>query len=108
MRMISAKMRRRAFLRSTLTGAAVALSPFSFNASLCNAATVSRASDRKMRFGLVTYTWGDDWNVPTLISNCEKAKAFGVELRTGHAHGVEPEISAARRQEVKRQFADSQ
>jgi sugar phosphate isomerase/epimerase len=51
--------------------------------------------------------WGAEWDIPTLIANCEKAKAAGVELRTEHKHGVEPEISAARRQEVKKQFADS-
>ena len=60
-----------------------------------------------MRFGLVTYMWGHDWDLPTLLKNCEKARAFGVELRTEHAHGVEPEISSAKRQEVKKRFADS-
>jgi sugar phosphate isomerase/epimerase len=60
-----------------------------------------------MQFGLVTYMWGADWNLPQLIANCEKAGAAGVELRTTHAHGVEPEISTAQRREVKRRFADS-
>ena len=44
----------------------------------------------KMRFGLVTYQWGRDWDLPTLISNCEKTGYLGVELRTEHAHKVEP------------------
>jgi sugar phosphate isomerase/epimerase len=65
----------------------------------------SRAA--KMRFGLVTYMWGYDWDLPTLLANCEKARALGVELRTGHAHGVEPNISADKRREVKKRFADS-
>lgn len=59
------------------------------------------------RFGLVTYNWGKDWDLPTLLKNCEAANALGVELRTTHAHGVEPDISAARRREVKALFADS-
>jgi len=62
-----------------------------------------------MRFGFTTYTWGKDWDIPTLIANCRKAKVYGVELRTsgGYAHGVELEISGEKRQEVKKQFQDS-
>jgi sugar phosphate isomerase/epimerase len=63
----------------------------------------------KMRFGLATYTWGKDWDIATLIANCEVAGVHGVELRTssGYAHGVEVALDASRRAEVKRQFADS-
>ena len=63
----------------------------------------------KMRFGLTTYQWGRDWDIPTLIANCVKAKAFGVELRTSekYAHGVELELSSAQRSEVKKRFQDS-
>jgi sugar phosphate isomerase/epimerase len=62
-----------------------------------------------MRFGLATYMWGQDWDVPTLIANCQKAGLYGVELRTSeqHAHGVEPTLGAAQRAEVKKRFADS-
>ena len=45
-------------------------------------------------FGLVTYQWGADWDVQTIIDNCTKTKALGVELRTQHAHKVEPNLSA--------------
>ena len=62
---------------------------------------------QKMSFGLVTYLWGKDWDVPTLIRNCTTAKLLGVELRTGHAHKVEPNLSPAQRAEVKKRFADS-
>lgn len=61
----------------------------------------------KMKFGLVTYQWGRDWDLPTLIANCEKAGYNGVELRTEHAHKVEINLSAAQRAEVKKRFADS-
>jgi sugar phosphate isomerase/epimerase len=63
----------------------------------------------KVRFGFTTYTWGKDWDIPTLIANCKKAEAFGVELRTssGYAHGVELELNAQKRQEAKKQFNDS-
>lgn len=60
-----------------------------------------------MRMGLVTYQWGKDWDLPTLISNCEAAGFYGVELRTGHAHKVETDLNAAQRAEVKKKFADS-
>lgn len=61
----------------------------------------------KMKFGLVTYLWGQDWDLPTLIANCEKTKVLGVELRTQHAHGVESSLSAGQRRDVKKRFADS-
>ena len=60
-----------------------------------------------MKFGLVTYMWGFDWDLPALISNCEKTGYLGVELRTQHAHKVETNLSAAQRAEVKKRFDDS-
>ncbi len=60
-----------------------------------------------MKFGLVTYQWGKDWDLPTLISNCEKAAYQGVELRTHHTHGVETSLNASQRSEVKKRFDDS-
>jgi len=61
----------------------------------------------RMRFGLVTYLWGQDWDLPTLIANCEKAGVLGVELRTEHAHGVESNLNAQQRKDVKKRFDDS-
>ncbi|MCP4311625.1 MAG: sugar phosphate isomerase/epimerase [Bacteroidetes bacterium] len=61
----------------------------------------------KMKLGLVTYLWGKDWDLPTLIANCEKTGFLGVELRTQHAHGVETSLSAGEREEVKKRFANS-
>ena len=61
----------------------------------------------KMKFGLVTYLWGKDWDLPSLIANCEKTRVLGVELRTQHAHGVESGLNAAQRREVKKRFSDS-
>lgn len=58
-------------------------------------------------FGLVTYLWGKDWDLGTLISNCEKSGMGAVELRTTHKHGVEPSLSAKQRAEVSARFADS-
>jgi hypothetical protein len=75
-----------------------------------SAATAPKAeSSAKMRFGLTTYQWGKDWDLPTLIANCTQAGAPGVELRSSasYAHGVELDISAERRREVKQRFQDS-
>lgn len=67
------------------------------------------ASSKKsgMKLGLVTYQWAKDWDLPTLIANCEKTGYLGVELRTQHAHGVETSLSAIQRAEVKKRFENS-
>jgi sugar phosphate isomerase/epimerase len=82
--------------------AAVATGPLSKVFALSSAGLGS-----KMRFGLVTYQWGRDWDLPTLIANCTKTKVLGVELRTQHAHGVESNLSTQQRRDVKKRFADS-
>jgi sugar phosphate isomerase/epimerase len=61
----------------------------------------------KMNLGLVTYLWGRDWDLQTLIANCEKTGYHGVELRTQHAHKVEISLNAYQRKEVKKMFAES-
>jgi sugar phosphate isomerase/epimerase len=65
------------------------------------------ASASGMQLGLVTYQWAKDWDLPTILSNCEKSGVLGVELRTEHKHGVEPTLSKVEREEVKKRFADS-
>lgn len=61
----------------------------------------------KMKLGLVTYNWGKDWDLPTVIKNCEQTKFGGVELRSTHKHGVEISLSPQERKEVAQRFADS-
>ncbi len=92
---------RRRFLAAT--AAAAASLTASTDAAPCS---TNSAADR-MQLGLVTYLWGQDWDLPTLLRNCEAAGVLGVELRTEHKHGVEPALSAAERQEVRQRFADS-
>ncbi len=93
---------RREFIkRSAYTGAGAFLAlPF-------NKVLAEEVAGSRMKFGLVTYLWGRDWTLPVLIANCQKAGVFGVELRTEHAHGVESNLTAAQRADVKKQFADS-
>jgi len=57
------------------------------------------------KLGLVTYNLAKDWDIPTIIENCEATGFEAVELRTTHKHGVEPALSKERRVEVKNQFA---
>lgn len=60
-----------------------------------------------IQLGLVTYQWGKDWDIDTIIKNLQAAGIAGVELRTGHKHGVEPGIPVEKRAEVKKHFTDS-
>ncbi len=92
---------RRDFLKHSMA-AALAAGPL--------AGTLALGADKpgsKMRLGLVTYLWGKDWDLPTLIANCEKSQVLGVELRTTHAHGVEPSLNVGERIEVKKRFEGS-
>lgn len=74
-------------------------------ASLAQRAAAGVAS--RMQFGLVTYLWGKDMPLAELLSACEASGVLGVELRTEHAHGVEPNLSKAERNEIRQRFADS-
>ncbi len=96
-------MRRRDFLvtAAAAIGAGATAGPWSVGGA------AEPELDGGMRFGLVTYLWGQDWDLPTLIANCEETGVYGVELRTTHAHGVEPSLSEAERVEVRKRFADS-
>jgi len=60
-----------------------------------------------MQLGLVTYMWGADWDLPTLIKNCQLTGFAGVEPRTTHKHGIEPTLSPDERKTVAKRFADS-
>lgn len=94
------QLSRRRFIKSSFAaGAGLAL------LSSMNGCSV-KGSD-KMKFGLVTYQWGRDWDLPTLIANCVKAGYEGVELRTQHSHGVETTLSTSQRMDVKKMFDNS-
>lgn len=96
-------MSRRDFLGVAAVGMGVA-------AETLGRPRLALAQEKKgadIRFGLVTYQWGKDWDLPTLIANCSKAGVLGVELRTTHKHGVEPSLTDAQRGDVRKRFADS-
>jgi sugar phosphate isomerase/epimerase len=95
-------MNRRHFLSSSLGASAALLSlPLT-------RAFAAQPPGSRMAYGLVTYQWAKDWDLPTLIRNCEKSGVSGVELRTTHKHGVEPSLNEQERNEVRNRFADSE
>lgn len=98
-------MNRRQFLGGT---AAAAIGTLTFGTrSESHAASPSFSKPAKMHLGLVTYNLAADWDIPTIIKNCEATKFEGVELRTTHAHKVEVNLSKDERDTVKKRFADS-
>jgi sugar phosphate isomerase/epimerase len=103
---------RRSFLKAGLLSIAGLASPESewgsdnsLPASVRAAATP--ASPPPFKLGLVTYNLAADWDIDTIIKNCEATGFEGVELRTTHKHGVEISLSKAQRAEVKKRFGDS-
>jgi sugar phosphate isomerase/epimerase len=105
---------RRVFLQQSATLGAATLGAASLGAAVMAGHFLGRTLNaaetpaNKIKLGLCTYLWGKDWDLPTVIANCEKAKVFGVELRVEHKHGVGLSLNAQQRQEVKKRFADSQ
>lgn len=92
------KVSRREFLTSAAAVSVVG------GLALPKIAVAQEKKGADIRYGLVTYQWGKDWDLPTLIKNCERAEVWGVELRTTHKHGVEPSLSDAERSHVRAQF----
>jgi sugar phosphate isomerase/epimerase len=101
------KINRRHFLKATgLSMGTLSLAELSARAAAAmQPSFVTRPST--MHMGLVTYNLGEAWDTPTIIKNCEAAQFEGVELRTGHAHKVEVDLSPEQRREVKKRFQDS-
>jgi len=94
---------RRDFIKtSALTAAGIAIGSVGYSFKRSSSKNIPA-----MKLGLVTYMWGADWDLPTLISNCEKTGFEAIELRTQHAHGVETTLNAIQRSEVKKRLADS-
>jgi sugar phosphate isomerase/epimerase len=58
-----------------------------------------------VRLGLVTYNIAKDWSVDQIIDALSKARFEAVELRSTHAHGVEPGLEQAKVRQVRDRFA---
>jgi sugar phosphate isomerase/epimerase len=88
---------RRAALASGLLG----LTPHT------RSATETPAKAPPFELGLVTYNLAAKWDLPTLLKTCKDTKIAAVEFRTTQAHGVEPTLSAAERDQVRHKCADA-
>jgi sugar phosphate isomerase/epimerase len=93
--------RRQLLASSAAAGAALGM------ASLASRRVAAADEVPAIAYGLVTYMWGAEWDLPTLLENCKKANVLGVELRTTHAHKVEPTLNDQQRKEVAARFGDS-
>jgi len=93
---------RRAFIRNMTLASGLLITP---GISLKNIFSPGKV---RMHLGMVTYLWGKDWNIETLIKNLSQSGIYGVELRVEHAHGVSPSLSKAERKEVRKKFEDSE
>lgn len=58
------------------------------------------------QLGTITYNIAKDWDLPTILTKLEALKYEGVELRTGHKHGVEVSLTKSQRAEVRKRFED--
>lgn len=60
-----------------------------------------------MQLGTITYNIAKDWDLDTILKRLEALQYPGVELRTGHKHGVEVSLTKDQRREVRKKFDDS-
>src|SRR5215210_1325085 len=99
---------RRSFLKATaLSGVTLAMARAPGFAADAVGQKSFLGRQPRMKLGTVTYNLAQDWDVPTIIKNCEAAGFQGVELRTSHKHGVEVSLGKEQRAEVRKQFANS-
>ena len=73
-------MNRRTFLNRTLA--------FSAAAGLGQWTARAEAKGSKMRLGLVTYLWGKDMDLQTLIHSCEKAGLLETKGKQGYCNNT--------------------
>ena len=66
-----------------------------------------RIGEIMLRLGLVTYNLAKNWDIPMIIEMCSETGFEAVELRTTHAHGVEPSLNMEQRKAVKKMFEES-
>ena len=65
------------------------------------------ANEPPFHLGPVTYNVPRDWNFPTLLKILPEAGISAVELRTTHAHGIEPSLGPKERAEARKRAADA-
>lgn len=78
-----------------------------FLATMAGGAIAQAAKKPSFHLGAITYNVLKDHDLESVIRILETTGYEGVELRTGHKHGVEPSLSAAERTRVRRRFEKS-
>jgi sugar phosphate isomerase/epimerase len=100
--------RRNLLSRGIVVAAGALTANLAAGARLAAAAQAAAPQKPRMHLGTVTYMLGAKMDLATLIDVCEKGGMEGVELRTSHAHAVEPSLDAQGRAKVKALFAKTQ
>ena len=97
---------RRTFLRTS--GAALATVGSLLTAAARGTSVPSpKGVAPSFKLGMVTYQLGKDWDIETIIKNCELAGFEAVEPRTTHKHGIELTLSKEQRAEIRKRFENS-
>ncbi|MGI5819960.1 MAG: sugar phosphate isomerase/epimerase family protein [Armatimonadota bacterium] len=62
-----------------------------------------------MKLGLLTFNMAAEWDLDEIIEKCVDLGFEGLEFRTqrDHAHGVEIDLSAEEREQVRKKFEDA-
>ncbi len=102
----SIKPSRRDFIALTTTGA-IAASGVTATRVSAKSLEEKDKNPKKFKLGTVTYNLAKDWDLDTLISNCEETGFEAVELRSTHKHGVEISLSKIEREAVRKRFAET-
>ena len=102
------KTNRRHFLKQSALGAAFVGALPGLAAESAKAPAGFLVNKPKMKLGTVTYNLAKDWDIETIIKNCQEAQFDGVELRTTHAHKVEVDLTKAQRDQVRTRFRNGE
>ena len=98
---------RRTFLRTSGAALAGLGSLLTTNPPSLSGAWPAGGTAPGFKLGMVTYELGKDWDIETIIKNCEIVGFEAVELRTTHKHSVELSLSKDMRAEVRKRFENS-
>lgn len=100
-------MTQRIDRRQWLSAAALAGGGLALGGAARAASASPATPSGRLRLGIVTYNVAKDWDLQTILKNVREAGLEAVELRTTHAHGVEPGTGAERRREVRDRCRDA-
>lgn len=98
---------RRQFFEDSMFATAAMAAAWQVSGATTLLAEEPAKSTRPIQLGLVTYMWGADWDLLTLLNNLKKTGFGGVELRTTHKHGVEVSLNEQERKDVAKRFTDA-